>query len=95
MSDKEKCDQQWSRDFLKSHGWNDEKAERFLNDKVGTITLQIPGNVLMDVLREVCQEGIPTGTIRVNFLVPNGNWDAFKKRAEEAIARRGGFLLTP
>lgn len=95
MSDEEKNDRQWSRDFLKSHGWDDEKSERFLNDEVGTIALQIPGNVLLDVLREACQEGIPIGTVRVDFLVPNRNWTVFKERVQEAISKRGGFMLTP
>lgn len=81
--------------FLKEHGWTEEKSEQFLNDRVGTVLLQIPGKCLLDVLKEVCQEGIPMGTIDVAFLVPQGNWDAFKKRAKDAIAKHGGFVLTP
>lgn len=81
--------------FLKEHGWDEEKSERFLEDTVGTRVLQIPGKCLMDVLKEVCQEGIPVGDITVAFLVPQGNWDAFKQRAADAIAKHGGFVFTP
>jgi len=88
-------DRQESLDFLKSHGWDEEKANRFLDDKIGIRILRIPGKCLLDVLKEVCQEGIPTGEIQVEFLVPSGNWDAFKQRAEGAIAKHGGFVFTP
>lgn len=81
--------------FLKEHGWDEEKSEKFLEDRIGTRLLQIPGKCLLSVLKEVCQEGIPVGTITVAFLVPQGNWDAFKKRAEDAIAKFGGFVFTP
>lgn len=82
-------------DFLKAHGWDDEKSNQFLDDKVGTRQLQIPGKCLLDVLQAVCKEGIPFGTVAVNFLVPEGNWDAFKAAAEAAIAEHGGFVFSP
>lgn len=88
-------DRQKLVEFLKSHGWDDEKANKFLDDKVGIRMLSIPGKSLLDVLQAVCQEGIPVGTITVSFLVPMGNWDAFKKTAEAAIAKHGGFVFTP
>ncbi len=95
MSDQEPEDRQELVDFLKTHGWDDQKANRFLDDQVGIRQLQIPSRCLLDVLQEVCQEGIPVGEIRINFLVPDGNWEAFRKRAEAAIAKHGGFLFTP
>lgn len=81
-------------DFLKEHGWDEKKANRFLDDKVGLRVLQIPGMRLLDVIQELCQEGIPVGTVSVGFLVPAGNWDAFKERAEKVVAKRGGLVLT-
>ncbi len=98
MSNHDQDDRQELIDFLRSHGWDDQKANRFLDDQVGVRRLQIPGRCLLDVLREVCQEGIPisdeSGGIWISFLVPSGNWEAFKQRAEAAIAKHGGFLLT-
>ena len=88
-------DRQELVDFLKAHGWDDEKANQFLDDKVGIRMLQIPGKCLLDVLQAVCKEGIPMGTVPVQFLVPDGNWDAFKAAAEAAIAKHGGFIFTP
>jgi hypothetical protein len=82
-------------EFLKSHGWDDEKANKFLDDKVGVRQLQIPGQHLLDVLQAVCKEGIPFGTITVSFLVPDGNWDVFKASVEASIGKHGGFVFTP
>jgi hypothetical protein len=81
--------------FLQEHGWSREKSEAAMDDTMGIRLLQIPGKCLLDVLKEVTQEGIPTGTIQVAFLVPGKGWDAFKKRAEVAIAKHGGFVFTP
>jgi hypothetical protein len=81
--------------FLKEHGWDEEKANKFLNDKVGVRQLQVPGKCLLDILQAVCKEGIPFGTVTVNFLVPDGNWDNFKASAEASIAKHGGFIFTP
>lgn len=90
-----KEDRQEFVDLLKRHGWNEEKAEAFLDDKVGIRMLRIPGEALLDVLQAVCKEGIPAGDVEVAFLVPEGGWEAFKSAAEMAIAKHGGFVFNP
>lgn len=80
--------------LLKRHGWTEEKAHEFLHTRVGTRQLIIPGTYLLEVLQDVCKEGIPTGQVPVSFLVPEGNWENFAKVAAAASARNGGFLLT-
>jgi len=81
--------------FLQEYGWSREKAEAAMADTMGVRLLSIPGKCLLEMLKEVCQEGIPVGDVTVAFLVPQGNWDAFKQRAQDAIAKHGGFVFTP
>ncbi len=88
-------DRQESLDFLKSHGWDEEKANRFLDDKVGFRDLRIPAVCLRSVLEAVCQEGISVGLIKVSFMIPKSNSDAFKAAAEAAMAKYEGFVFTP
>jgi len=95
MTIKNEDDRQELVDFLKGFGWTDEKANAFLNDKVGIVQLQIPGKCLPGVLESVCKEGIPTGTVVVNFMVPTGNRAAFQKAAEISVAKQGGFVFSP
>jgi len=82
-------------DFLKSHGWDEEKANRLLDGQVGVCHVQIPGPQLLDVLQELVKEGIPIGRTPISFMVPRDNWDNFKETAQRAIAKHGGFVLTP
>ena len=92
--DQDNDDRQELLDFLKEHGWDEEKSNRFLNGRAGVQVLQIPGRCLLDVLQEACQEGIPIGDINVSFLVPDHSREAFRRRAEKAVAKQGGFVLT-
>ena len=87
-------DQQDLLDFLKRHGWDEEKAQELLKDKCGLRTLQIPGAYLLDVLQEVSQEGVSIGDTTVLFLVPKKNWTSFQEKAAQAIAKHGGFVVT-
>lgn len=93
-SDEKRPDRQELVNYLKEHGWGEEKANELLADKVGLRTLDIPGAHLLDVLKAVCQEGVLIGNVSVLFLVPNKNWEAFRKGAEEAMGKRGGFVVT-
>lgn len=81
-------------DFLKSYGWDEQKANHFLDSKVVTLRLKIPSQCLTNIVQEISREGIPTGFVEVNFQVPIDNQEAFKKCAREAIAKQGGFFFT-
>ena len=80
--------------LLKDHGWDDEKAEAFLDNKVVYQSIQIPAAGLVRVLNAVTAEGIPLTPTAVTFVIPDGRIEQFNALAREAIAEIGGTVMT-
>lgn len=94
MSLKNMLDRDKLIEYLKFFGWSEDKANQFLDDKVGIRALRIPVEYLVDVFKAAIQEGVPFGDVHVQFMVSESNWEAFKSQTEKAINDKGGFLLT-
>ena len=92
MSEKDKREDN-VRYLQENFGWSQEKAENFLDDKVGTRKVQVEARQLPRLLEALQQEGLPYGQVEVRFLVAERDWDSFSRAAEGVAAKWGGFVL--